>query len=246
MSEMTTREAPPTLAQALTSMGPEIQRALPKHMSGDRIARITLTLIRKNPALASCDPGSFFGSLLTAAALGLEPGVNNECHLVPYKGKCELIVGYQGVAKLFWQHPLAKRLSAEYVCEKDHFAYDKGLVSRLEHTPATGDRGKVVGYYAIAELSTGALAFDYFTADQIKALRGGKVGTSGVADPERWMERKTALKQVLKLMPKSVELSQAVAVDETVGSMAVAEGIRDGAGLPQLEHSEPVEEGEQP
>ena len=251
MTDIATQGEPQTLAAALTTMGPEIQRALPKHMSGDRIARITLTEVRKNPKLADCEPASFFGSLLTAAALGLEPGVNGECYLVPYKNKrtgrtdCELIVGYQGVAKLFWQHPLAKRLTAEYVCENDHFRFSKGLSMTLEHEPATADRGKVIGYYAVAELSTGALAFDYFTADQIKALRGGAVGTSGgVADPERWMERKTALKQVLKLMPKSVELTQAVQVDETVGSLAVAEGINQGSGMPQLEHAEPVvEEG---
>lgn len=239
MTDVATTAKTPTLVEALQSMAPEIQRALPKHMSGDRIARITLTEVRKNPALAKCTPGSFFGALLTAAALGLEPGVNGECYLIPYKNQCELVVGYQGVAKLFWQHPLAKRLSAEYVCEADHFAYDKGLVARLEHTPAAGDRGKIIGYYAIAELSTGAMAFDYFTAEQIKALRGGVVGTKGVADPEHWMERKTALKQVLKLMPKSVELVQATAVDETVGSMATAKALVDGGGLPQLEHAEP-------
>ena len=233
-----THDAAPTLASALTSMAPEIQRALPKHMSGDRIARITLTQVRQNPKLAECTPASFFGSLLTAAALGLEPGVNGECYLVPYKGECTLIIGYQGVAKLFWQHPLSKRLSAEYVCKNDHFDYDKGLTSRLEHTPASGERGPVIGYYAIAELSTGALAFDYFTADQVKALRGGAVGTKGVADPEHWMERKTALKQVLKLMPKSVELIQAVSVDETIGSMATAKAITAGDGFPQAGRAE--------
>ena len=241
---------PPTLVQALEQMKPELQRALPKHMSGDRITRITLTEIRKNPLLAECTGSSFFGSLLTAAALGLEPGVNGECYLVPYRNRkadiveCQLIVGYQGVAKLFWHHQLAKRLSAEYVCANDHFLFDKGLHPRLEHTPATGDRGAIVGYYAIAELSTGGLAFDYFTADQIKALRQGKVGTSGdIADNEHWMERKTALKQVLKLMPKSVELVQAIAVDETVGSMSVGKAIAAGDGLPILDHADAADEG---
>jgi len=236
-TEVTTQAKQPTLVAALQSMGPEIQRALPRHMSADRIARITLTLVRQSEALANCKPTSFFGAILTAAALGLEPGVNGECYLVPYKGECTLIIGYQGVAKLFWQHPLAKRLSAEYVCQNDQFDYDKGLAPFLKHTPAAKDRGPVVGYYAIAELSTGARVFDYFTADQIKALRGGVIGTKGVPDPEHWMERKTALKQVLKLMPKSVELIKASAVDETVGSFAVATAIRDGDGLPALERA---------
>lgn len=227
-----------TITETLAAMAPEIQRALPKHMSGDRIARIAMTEVKKTPALMACTPQSFFGALLTASALGLEPGVNGECYLVPYKNECQLIVGYQGVAKLFWQHPLAKRLSAEYVCERDHFTFDKGLKPSLEHTPATGDRGPIVGYYAIAELHTGAVQFDYFTVEQIKALRGGKVGTKGVDDPERWMERKTALKQVLKLMPKSVELAQIQAVDEKPGNLATAEAIVTAERI----HEEPAEE----
>lgn len=227
------------LAQALESMKPELAKVLPGHLSGDRFARIVLTEVRKNPKLATTNPQSFFGALLTASALGLEPGVNGECYLVPYKSECELIVGYQGIVKLFWQHPLAKRLSAEAVHENDHFAIDKGLNPRLEHTPAITERGAIIGYYAVAELSTGAQVFDYFTAEEIKALRGGKVGTSGnIADPRHWMERKTALKQVLKLMPKSAQLAQAVRVDETVGSMAVGKAVAQGEGLPEVEYVE--------
>lgn len=244
MTEIATRQQP-SLVAALEKIKPELERALPRHLSGDRIARIVLTEVRKTPKLAQCTPDSFYGALLTAAALGLEPGVNGEAYLVPYDDRkrgiteCQLIVGYQGVAKLFWQHPLAKRMSAEYVCENDHFAYDKGLTLRLEHTPATGERGAVIGYYAIVELSTGGIAFDFFTADQIKRLRGGRVGPSGqIADPERWMERKTALKQVLKLLPKSVELATAIRADETIGSMAVGKAIAAGDPTPELEYAD--------
>ncbi|WP_297739654.1 recombinase RecT [uncultured Tessaracoccus sp.] len=187
----------PQIIADLEAMTGEIQRALPKHITADRVARLVLTEIRKNPKLLNCTRESFFGALMTASALGLEPGVNGEAYLVPYADKkrgiveCQLIIGYQGVAKLFWQHPLAKRMSAEYVCENDEFEYDKGLVQRLHHKPAEGNRGKVTHYYAIVELSTGALQFDVFTADQIKALRRGAVGSSGnIADPEHWMERK--------------------------------------------------------
>lgn len=221
-----------SVADMLPAMLPEIQRSLPKHMSGDRFTRLVLTEIRKTPRLAECTPESFFGALLTASALGLEPGVNGEAYLVPFKNtktrstECELIVGYQGIAKLFWQHPLASRLTAEYVCEKDHFRIQKGLVQALEHEPANGDRGPVVGYWALAELSTGAQVFDYFTADQIRTLRRGKVGSSGdIPDPEHWMERKTALKQVLKLMPKAVQLGAALANDEQVGSLDVGRRV---------------------
>ena len=230
--------APPDMAAQLKIMLPEIQRSLPRHMSGDRFTRIVLTEMRKQPKLAQSTPASFFGSLLTASALGLEPGVGGECYLVPYKdGKasraagydvyeCQLIVGYQGVSKLFWQHPLAKRLAAEVVYANDHFRISKGLVQALEHEPATGDRGEIVGYWALAELTTGGMNYDFFTAQQIAILRNGKVGPSGdIADPEHWMEKKTALKQVLKLMPKSAHLAQALQADEQPGSLAQGQRI---------------------
>jgi recombinational DNA repair protein RecT len=59
----------------------------------------------------------------------------------------------------------------------------------------------------------------------VKALRGGKVGTSGsIADPMHWMERKTVLRQLFKLLPKSTEMATAVDVDERTGSDLRATG----------------------
>src|SRR5690606_2858516 len=118
---------PASIATLIQQMQPEIQRALPKGMDGDRIARLALTVVRQTPKLAQCSPASFAGSLLTAAALGLEPGVNGEAYLVPYKNECQLIIGYQGYAKLFWQNPLARHLDAQAVYANDEFDYEYGL-----------------------------------------------------------------------------------------------------------------------
>jgi recombination protein RecT len=240
----------PTVTGFIKRLAPELGRALPQHMNADRLTRIALTLVRQSEvvtqkegkpenSLAACTPESFAGALLTAAALGLEPGVNQEAYLVPYKGECTLIVGYQGMAKLFWQHPLAKHLDAHAVHEKDTFDYAYGLAQYLRHKPATGDRGKITHYYAVAELSTGASRFVVLTAEEVKALRGGKVGPSGrVPDPMHWMERKTAIRQLFKLLPKSAELAAALAVDEQPGSVLREHGVpaalAEGGVLPAL------------
>ena len=137
----TQQPQPRTVAQTINHYAPLIAEALPKHLDPDRFTRLALTTLRKTPQLQQCAPESFVGALLTASALGLEPDVNGECYLVPYKRECTLIVGYQGLAKLFWQHPMSARLSAEYVCERDEFSFDKGLNQHLTHRPATGDRG---------------------------------------------------------------------------------------------------------
>lgn len=212
-------QAQPSIAGFIHQLTPEIARALPKHMDADRVARLALTVVRKDQALARCKPESFAGALLTASALGLEPGVNGEAYLVAYKGECTLIVGYQGYAKLFWQHPLAQHLDAQAVHEHDEFDYAYGLDPFLKHKPALGDRGKPIAYYAVASLSTGARIFVVLSAAETRALRGGKTGSNGgIADPMHWMERKTALRQLFKLLPKSPMLARALDADDKTGS----------------------------
>lgn len=215
-----------TIAGLITQMKSEIGRALPKGMEADRIARLALTQVKKTPRLSQCTAQSFAGALLTSSALGLEPGVNGECYLVPYRDnksgvvECQLIIGYQGIAKLYWQSPLAEYIDTQWVGENDEFDYAKGLNPHLEHKPARGDRGIPIFYYAIVRVrGSSQPIWDVFTPDQIKKLRRGKIGSSGdIPDPERWMERKTALKQVLKLAPKSTRLDRAMISDEATGS----------------------------
>lgn len=218
----------PTIGQYIKQLQPEIQRALPKGLDADRIARLALTVVRQTPKLAQSTPESFAGALLTAAALGLEPGVNGEAYLVPYEHKrgplagkteCQLIVGYQGMVKLFWQHPLAAYLDAQAVHEHDMFEYEYGLNPFLKHRPATSNRGEVTAYYAVARLKSGASSFVVLSPDQVKQLRNGKVGTKGdIPDPERWMERKTAVRQLVKLLPRSTQMNHALVADERTGT----------------------------
>lgn len=228
-------QSPQTTAGLLKVLTPEIARALPRGMDSDRMARLVTTEIRKSrnakaagiakQSLEDCTQESFAGALLTASSLGLEPGVNGECYLVPYRDnrrrvvECQLIIGYQGIVKMFWQHPRAARIDAQWVGENDEFRYSKGLNPILEHVAATGDRGRPVFFYAIVEVTGAQPLWDVFTAAEIQELRRGKVGSSGdIKDPQHWMERKTALKQVLKLAPKTTRLDTAIRSDDRAGT----------------------------
>ena len=226
-------EPRPTIVQFVNGYSSQIAEALPTHIPPERFLRLLLNEMRKTPDLQRCTPESVVGAMLTASSLGLEFGPNGECFMIPFENKrydrelrqdvkvmeAEFVPGYKGIAKLFWQHPLAARLSAEYVCERDAFEFDKGLRPYLHHTPAKGDRGPVVAFYAIVGLQGREPWFDVFTPEQIKSLRNGAVGPKGkIKDPERWLERKTALLQVMKLAPKSSQLQAAIAVDERSGA----------------------------
>src|SRR5690606_27857822 len=79
----------------------EIAKALPRHMTPDRMTRVALTCLRVNPKLAECDPLSFLGAIVQASSLGLEPGAQGHAYLVPFwnskKGvlECQFIPGYR-------------------------------------------------------------------------------------------------------------------------------------------------------
>jgi recombination protein RecT len=221
-----TAERPKTIYELIEGMKGEIARALPKHLSADRLARIALTEVRRTPLLANCTQQSFGGALMTCAQLGLEPGVTGEAYLLPFKNnkkggiyEVQLIIGYQGMAKLFWQSPLAKSLDTQAVYENDEFDYEKGLDAKLRHRPSLeADRGKVIAYYAVATLTNGGHAFVVMSPADIEKIRQ----RSRAKDDGPWntdydaMARKTCLRQMFKLLPRSPELAQALAQDEGV------------------------------
>ena len=78
----------------------EVARALPRHLSPDRIVRVALTAFRLNPKLADVDPRNVFAAVIQSSQLGLEVGLMGEAHLVPFGSQCQLIPGYQGLMKL--------------------------------------------------------------------------------------------------------------------------------------------------
>ena len=66
--EMTIRDR--LRSQAMIS---ELGKAMPKHCSPERMARVALTALTRTPKLAECTQASFFKCLLDLSAWGLEP-----------------------------------------------------------------------------------------------------------------------------------------------------------------------------
>ena len=218
----------PTLAQQIERMRPEIARALPKHMDADRIARIALTTLRRTPKLGDCSPESFLGALMTCSQLGVEPGgPTGEAYLVPFKGEVTFVLGYKGMAKLFWQSPMAKSLSAQVVYSGDHFDYEYGLDQRLVHRPALSGRGAPIAYYAVATTVSGGSAFVVLSPEDIEKHRKHSSFPNGGPWKDHYeaMAKKTCVRELFKLLPVSVELAQADAQDGTVRRDATPDAL---------------------
>lgn len=162
---------------------PQIAAALPKStgIDPDRVARLALTAFRSNNKLAEAEPVSIIAAVITASQLGLEIGMNNEAHLVPYGRKAQLIVGYQGLRKLALNSGFVSDIYAYEVRAKDKFELTLGLFRDLKHEPLMQDgfpaeeedRGPVVGFYAVAVMRDGTRVFRAMSAARVNAIRDG-------------------------------------------------------------------------
>lgn len=207
-----------------------IAQSLPSTMEPKRFARLIFNSVRRTPKLATCTATSLIGSLLASSALGLEVDTPlGEAYLVPYGTDAQLIVGYQGIVKLYRQHPMAGTISSGWVGSNDQFDYAYGTNPFLNHKPAGADRGDPVAFWASYTLKDGTSDFVVLTPTEVAELRG-KVKKGDIADPQHWMARKTALKQVLKLAPKSTQLAAALVIDEQpVGDVHKVTGLESVA-----------------
>lgn len=202
--------------QMLNAYKGEIARALPQHMSGDRLARIALTEFRRNPKLGDCDPRSVFAAVIQASQLGLEPGVRGRAFLVPYKGECTFVPGWMGLVDLMNRTGRATVWTGA-VFEGDEFDYTLGDAPFVKHKPAGNfEPEQMTHAYAVGKVN-GAQQAVIEVWPNARLLRHrdryNKVG-KGHYSYGNWemYARKVVMLQVLKYMPASVELEQAIAL----------------------------------
>lgn len=228
---------PRDLRSLIESSAKELGKALPGHLGPERLVRIALTCIRLNPELTRCTPESFLGSLFTLAQLGLEP-IAGRAYLLPFNNKrrvgtewktvkeVQAVVGYKGLADLFYRHEKAVELSWGTVYQNDKFSYSYGTDAHLHHMPAIGKRGDVVGYWVMAVLRGGGKPFFFMSHDDcishgqkhsktFDKRKGEFYPNSPWARETQAMCLKTVLIQLAKLLPLSIEMQQAIAADET-------------------------------
>jgi recombination protein RecT len=235
----------------LEKMKPQIALALPRHLNADRMCRIALTEFRKNPKLAECDPVSVVACVIMSSQLGLELGVDGQAYLVPYYDKkkqqsiCTFIPGWKGYVDLISR---AGRASVWTQCVRDGdtFSFQYGSEPRIVHQPGaeTDDDSPFTHAYACGRVKGAeqSVVEVWSRAKVLKHLkRYNKVGDAHYAlQNENNLEmygRKVALLQVIKYMPKSVELqvtkeleysaesgSQTISIDEAVAGTFTPNG----------------------
>lgn len=250
----------------LQKAAPQIARALPKHLTPERMLRIVETCIQRNPKLLDADPRSLIGAVVEASQLGLEPESKlGHCHLVPFYNKktrrleVQLIIGYQGLQYLAYQSGQVSTITATVVYEKDEYEYAEGLEPVLRHIPLDGpERGEVVAAYAIATMVSGGKICVWIPRCDLDNVRDDSLGkipeNSGARKFSPWstsfpaMCEKTAVRRLSKRLPLSTTqravalLEQASQREGQTFSLTLRDGddILDVPSEPALESpSEP-------
>jgi len=201
----------------LKSFLPEIQRALPKHLNGDRMSRIALTAFRRTPKLAQCDPRSVFAAVIQASQLGLEPDTLGRAYLVPYKGECQFIPGWKGLVELLNRSGQGTAWTGA-VFMNDEFDYSLGDSPFVTHKPGGEfDQNRLTHVYAVGRPKGAEWPIiEVWPIERVIRHRDryNKVGKSHYSFQNLEMyARKVVLLQVLKYMPASPDLVQAMELD---------------------------------
>lgn len=209
---------PKTFPAMLKAFLPEIERALPKHLNGGRMARIALTAFRRNPALERCDPRSVFAAVIQAAQLGLEPDTLGRSFLVPYGSECQFVPGWKGLVDLVnrsgsgncWAYP---------VFEGDKFVYQLGSEPKIDHVPCgESDPNKITHVYAVGRVKGQEWPIiEVWPIARVTKHRDryNKQGKNHYSYKQWEMyARKVVLLQVIKYMPLSPEMVTAITLND--------------------------------
>jgi recombination protein RecT len=191
-----------------------------------RFKRMALQIVAGNPALLRCDFASFTEAFMKCIMTRLYPGL--EASFVVFGNKVQFIPQYGGLIKLALQSGFIKSVWAEVVCEMDEFEVTEGLKRTLVHNKARmprEKRGERVAVYACYEGIHGNVEFHIMWPEEVLSIKkrssaGGSKFSPWNGDAQGnftdtdWMWKKTAVKQLLKMVPKSIELNKAITFDD--------------------------------
>lgn len=209
-----------------------VEMALPKHLNPDRMLRLALTCFSTTPKLRECTAQSILASVVVASQIGLEPGVAGQGYLIPYKDTCTFVPGWQGLVGLLNNSGRATAWTGS-VFEGDIWDFQLGSNPKCVHVPGPnyGDEEKLQWVYACGKVNGSEQpVVEAWPISRVWKHRDrfNKVGQRhySFAHPEMYA-RKVVLLQVLKYMPRSIELQNAMVASDAIDKGNFAK-VEDG------------------
>lgn len=239
-----------SIADILEQRLPQFLEVAPPTLGGEggvrRLIRQASIAVARSPELAECTKGSVAMAVLQAVELGLDlAGARPMGWLVPFFDKhtktsqAKLMLSYQGLAEICYRAGAVQLIQSRVVYEEDDFEVDYGNpLKPVRHIPALsadGQRGQVIGAYAMARLpSVDWPAFEFVDIEDINRIRDASRSRNSKVWVEWFdeMARKTAVRRLTKLIP-----SRAPILDRALMIDREADGI-DDAAPPRRQHSQ--------
>lgn len=226
---------------------PQMKMALPKHLTPDRMARLAVTAFSTNEGLQRCEPKTIVGSIMTAATLGLEIGVDGQGFLVPYGRTCQFVPGWKGLVDLVNRSGNGTVYTG-VIYKDQEYTYTDGSRRELAIHNETDldDPNDITHAYAIGWVKGASMPIiELWRVSKIKKHRDryNKQSTKHYSFRDFEMyARKIPLLQVIKYMPKSIELHNAIALNDAaeMGRNAILDGdfVTVGETIPPDDQSQ--------
>lgn len=235
-----TEEKKGTLRSWLADRKGDLFNAIPKGtVEIDRFMQSAMLALTnpKNPELLKCDKDSIARSLKEAASYGLElNGTLGQAYLIPYKENvkvngawqkvltCHFQMGYKGLIALARRSNTIKTIAAECIYENDEFDCELASGRSIHHKMNIfAERGEVIGYYCLVELTNGGEQFAVMSkkdAEKFRDTYSKSYINATDKSNQNWgknfdaMALKTCVIKALKLCPISIEALEAVGKEE--------------------------------
>ena len=200
-----------------------IEEALPRNIDVDRFTRICLVNVAGNRRLLECEPVTLLTAVMQCAQLGLEPGGPlGMAHLIPFKKRVQLILGYRGLVELLYKTGRFTKVVAQNVKEKDYFEYEWGTNEHLIHKPSRVPSDNAF-FYSYVKDTQGEITFDVMTLEEVERIRDnysksyqeyGEKSVWGTDFVE--MGKKTVLRRLCKMLQLSAQDQRNIMQDESV------------------------------
>lgn len=137
--------------------------------------------------------------------------------LIPYGSEIKFQPMFKGLLEVAYRTGVFKNIAAEVVYDGDDFKYSLGAMSFVEHQKnLRGKRIEPIAVYADALLTTGGRLTIVMTMDEVNYIESKAKNKTVWKEWKDAMRRKTAIKQLAKIAPKSEELQQLVAYDNAL------------------------------
>ena len=214
-----------SLADVIKDKQASFAEVATKYMTPERLVKLALVAITKMPDLQKVPPLEVVAALIDCSRLGLEPNVEGGRWLLPFKRNSDngtryelvAVTDYRGLIDIARRSGEVLSIHADVRREHDLWEYWVGsegpTLVHLRHRRAEGERGDILGAYAIVRLRNGEVQAEYLTMAQVNASRDRSRGADSKFSP--WqrdydaMAKKTAIRRLYNLLPKTPEIQAA-------------------------------------